>query len=752
MPLLVAFVAVGFGETIGQVLLIRELLVNFQGNELSLGIIFACWLLMIAFGSWGLGRFTEKLKPQPSTFVFTLILYAFILPSQLLLARVVNAIIGISPGEIAGLLHILYASLLVLTPLCLVHGFQFPLACHILAAQKGKPAAQVGRIYVAEALGCMAGGALLTYVLVHHFTHTEIAALTVLINLAAGIVLLRPLLSHQFLFSKVFILAVCITGVIFLNSKVLDELDFLSAQWQWQGHKLVHVQNSVYQNIAVTQKGEQLNFFGGGMLLFTHPVPDIRFVEEMSHFPLLHHPAPQKVLLIGGTVDIIQELRKHSVTEIYYTEPDPLIIRTAEDYLSVNLSQLPETKVEYTDGRLFIQRTEEKFDAVIMNLPSPSTLQLNRFYTREFFNEVRGILSSQGILAFSLPSSEAYVSEEMARLNNSIFKTLRTVFSAVAVIPGDFNIFLASPASGLLPQSTAEICRRFEQRGLDTKLFTSSYIRYKLSPQRVSGLTAHLGGEGELNSDSKPVATFYNLALWNAMFYPGLKGIFDTALKVKLWWFLPCLPLFLLPVLLNLRRKRFPVSSVALAVLTTGFAGISLSIVLLFAFQVTSGYLYQKIGILIGAFMLGLALGGYIMNRLLARVNRDIFVLSQIEIAIALYAFLLPYPVLVFTQPLLVPGEVLFSLLNLTTGFLVGLEFPLAGKVYLQRSNQVGQVAGFLSAADLWGSVVGALLTGVLFIPILGLVGTCWVASIFNLATFSLLLVAASVFPQVMEQ
>lgn len=61
MPLLIAFLAVGFGETIGQVLLIRELLVNFQGNELSLGIIFACWLLMIALGSWGLGRFAQKL-------------------------------------------------------------------------------------------------------------------------------------------------------------------------------------------------------------------------------------------------------------------------------------------------------------------------------------------------------------------------------------------------------------------------------------------------------------------------------------------------------------------------------------------------------------------------------------------------------------------------------------------------------------------------------------------------------------------
>lgn len=41
MPVLVVFLAVGFGETVGQVLLIRELLTNFQGNELSLGVVLA---------------------------------------------------------------------------------------------------------------------------------------------------------------------------------------------------------------------------------------------------------------------------------------------------------------------------------------------------------------------------------------------------------------------------------------------------------------------------------------------------------------------------------------------------------------------------------------------------------------------------------------------------------------------------------------------------------------------------------------
>ncbi|HSW57735.1 MAG TPA: hypothetical protein VLH15_05000, partial [Dehalococcoidales bacterium] len=203
MPILVVFLAVGFGETVGQVLLIRELLINFQGNELSLGVILACWLLVTALGSWGLGRYAEKLPAKSSLFVFTVILYALVLITQLLLARGVSAIIGVEPGEVAGLASMFYACLLVLTPLCLLHGFQFPLACRILAVQKGEAPVQVGRVYIAEALGGVAGGALFTYFLVQYFDHLEIAVFTVILNLAASLFLLTPWLSVRFLLRKI---------------------------------------------------------------------------------------------------------------------------------------------------------------------------------------------------------------------------------------------------------------------------------------------------------------------------------------------------------------------------------------------------------------------------------------------------------------------------------------------------------------------------------------------------------------------
>jgi len=60
--LIFALLLRGFASLIIEVLLIRELLVTFSGNELSIGIILANWLILIALGSFVLGRFADKVK------------------------------------------------------------------------------------------------------------------------------------------------------------------------------------------------------------------------------------------------------------------------------------------------------------------------------------------------------------------------------------------------------------------------------------------------------------------------------------------------------------------------------------------------------------------------------------------------------------------------------------------------------------------------------------------------------------------
>ena len=47
-----AIIIMGFSGIVAQILLLRELLITFFGNELSIGIILANWLILEAAGSF----------------------------------------------------------------------------------------------------------------------------------------------------------------------------------------------------------------------------------------------------------------------------------------------------------------------------------------------------------------------------------------------------------------------------------------------------------------------------------------------------------------------------------------------------------------------------------------------------------------------------------------------------------------------------------------------------------------------------
>lgn len=52
----------GISSIVAQILLMREFLVSFLGNELTLGVILANWMILEATGAFVLGRSVERAK------------------------------------------------------------------------------------------------------------------------------------------------------------------------------------------------------------------------------------------------------------------------------------------------------------------------------------------------------------------------------------------------------------------------------------------------------------------------------------------------------------------------------------------------------------------------------------------------------------------------------------------------------------------------------------------------------------------
>lgn len=83
------------------------------------------------------------------------------------------------------------------------------------------------------------------------------------------------------------------------------------------------------------------------------------------------------------------------------------------------------------DARLFVKGTKQDYDVVIIDLPDPSTAQINRFYTIEFFRELKEKLNKNAVVSLSLISTVNYINEEARQLNSVLYKTLKQVFANV---------------------------------------------------------------------------------------------------------------------------------------------------------------------------------------------------------------------------------------------------------------------------------------------------------------------------------
>jgi spermidine synthase len=87
--------AAGFGTTIAQILLLRELLVLFHGNEMSTGLALAGWLLWTSVGSALAARFSGRRPPRAHTLAVLLALLALAVPTLVLLVRGARQVFGI---------------------------------------------------------------------------------------------------------------------------------------------------------------------------------------------------------------------------------------------------------------------------------------------------------------------------------------------------------------------------------------------------------------------------------------------------------------------------------------------------------------------------------------------------------------------------------------------------------------------------------------------------------------------------------
>ena len=775
----------GAQAIVAQSLLLREALVLMFGSELAWGIVLFAWLLGVAVGAGTGGAVARRLARPDRALVLVLLTLGAATCLDVWAFREARDWLRVGPGELLPLPKMTLAALLLVCPAGALVGAAFPLAASVgqdtaEGRKQPRPYLSFGAIYALESAGSLIGGAAFSFWAVEHLNPLQTALICAGITLAASAGLLslsgapgpRGLLHRRASGAGVMALA---AGALVVALLAGDSLHRKLIEGRWRslapGYELVAEAEARYQNLALGRLSEQYTLYCDGQVTLNFPDPYT--LTPLAHFWLCQHPGPRQVLLIGsGAEGLLAEILKHPIEHVDYVQTDPRQLGLIEPYLpDADRRALadPRLAVHYVDARHYVKTQRSRFDLVIARLPEPTSAQRSRFYTDEFYAELRRAMTSRAVFcltAFAAPAELPLVTRSYLA---SIRATLARHFPQITVSWGDPAHLLAATEPGLTTTDPAELARRYIERGVHSERFDPLVFEATdwLDPHKLNRRRAELDeiGNARINTDSWPALYLHRLELWEAATSGagpgrGTTGVISRLRSARLRHVIAALAAAGAATLIACRLRRgrrgWAVGAVALSVGSTGLTTMALSIVWLYAFQNLYGYVYQRIGWIVALFMAGLVLGSLTANRLLrdaqcpAEPPRIWGLLMVIDGLLAGLALTAP---LVLKALAAVPGspsafawvECSISVMVILTGLLGGAAFPLSGELQRQLLGRIGPAAGSVVSADHLGACLGALLCGVILVPVFGTVTTAILLTGTKAGSVALLLIGRRV-------
>lgn len=695
-----AVAAAGAASLLAQVVLLRELLAFSQGNELVLGAALGVWLCLTAAASflgtrprWSAARAYAVLR-------FTLGLAPLCYLAALALTTLARPDVL---GDTVALHWMVVVSAAALLPACAIGGASFAWAI------KATGDLRATALYVAETAAAALAG------LVFHTLFGErlhgVWILLIAGGLCAGAAIDLGWARSRWRASFLPV------GTLLVSLGLAHPTAELVNRAHFPDEHVLSLRPSRYGQLAVLGRGDQRVFTQDGVLLFTSE--DQIAAEELVHLPLLLHPAPRRVLFLGGGLGGgLVEVLKHGPVRVDYAEVDPGLLALVGEHGDVDTRAAltdPRVRVAAADGRSLLRQPSQPYDVILIHAPVPQNALMARYSSRECFEDARRALAPDGVMVVVTPGSDTHLGEAARQRHAAILASLRSVFPFVGVAPGAQTFFWSS--NQRVEAHPSLLVARFRQRGIQPVQVGATWLFDRLLPMHVARYERMVAtSPASPNRDFRPVVYLLGLIESLQRLSPGLaKAAMSLRTASRLWW-VGAAVLGLAAMAWAIRRKK---ATPALAAAVAGGVGMSLQLVLAVAYQGLRGHLYHALGLMLAGAMAGLAIGAQVAARSSRGrgLARALALLTGVTFATAAVLALGPRaPTLVSLA--IVP-------LWLVVGVASGAIYPLALRASVHHSG------ARVYAWELLGSAAAALTTSLVAIPLLGLVAVTLVCAVF---------------------
>jgi spermidine synthase len=658
---------IGFVSTSIQLLLIREMMNIAGGYELITGTFLGSWLIASAIGASIADR-------SPLFDIRKINLIFSISPTISLLLLFLLSRLFLSTGETPSFLISVIYTFIVLIPFCLVSGFTF---VKLVLIARSANCYVPGKSFAIETAGGIVSGIIISVLTSGLMNTYQLLLIIILLSVAYVLLTFWVRSRKAKIFVKIFV-TVLASVIIFFKP------DIFFRQILLPGIKVTGSKDTPYGNITHGKyEGEQSVYYNHRLLSYND---DVTEREENIHYAMLQSEFPEKVILVSGSLHShLQEIKKYPVKKIIYIERDPAL---AESEISLTDIFPGKLVIANKDAFRYITNSDELVDVIILLIPPPSTLQLNRYYTTEFFIEVRKRLNAGGIFMCSPGPGDTYFNKESLNMYSSIYNSLKSVFKSVMPVVGNKLYFIASDK-----KLSVAYCKLAEMKNIINTYVSADYLSDDLIASKSNEVTALMDHTIKQNRFAFPVACFH-FQSYN----------FSKNLDEKIPAIVLLIMIFAVPVVTIKRRNLLMYFS------ASALAGFE--IIILLTLQIIIGNMYQLTGMVIAGLMAGLSVGAGMNIKLL---NAFSFRIKSI-ILIAFYSGIGLVYNYMLTLKSWVPavGIIIFSVF--LPAFFTGHLF----RELTMKTEGITKPSAIYSA-DLAGSAFGFMLICGFAVPALGI-------------------------------
>ena len=310
----------------------------------------------------------------------------------------------------------------------LAMGISFPLAGEVLGRYRSSTAATVGQLAATNTIGALLGSLAAGFVLTQVVGIERAIQLIVLLNLTCGLLLIARAANRQRLVYAIPVAGSIIGIIAIANPDLLRVWDkhffaiYRSNQNEQyvtraqiddalERYQVLYYGEGSTSIVAATQLGDLKIFTTNGRVEATSATQDAQNQLALGHLPMLLHPNPKKVLVVGGGAGMTL-----GATSIYPTlesltlvELEPKVLGVIDSFSDHNHSVLKNNllRVIINDGRNhLLTAKQQQYDVITSDPIHPWFRGAGYLYTKEYFSLAAERMNQDGIMAQWLPLYE----------------------------------------------------------------------------------------------------------------------------------------------------------------------------------------------------------------------------------------------------------------------------------------------------------------------------------------------------------